>query len=135
MDTPLRRIDTEKKAAAKKFAARALARLSQDHEATQTSVAEAGAIAPLVEILGVRVLAFHRLPSPSVIFHDIPSPFRFLSIALQSQVAGGWEASKAQEEAAGALYALAELERNRKAITEADGIGKLVNLVMGYPPS
>ena len=35
----------------KKFAAMALARLSKDHEATQSAIAEAGAIAPLVALL------------------------------------------------------------------------------------
>ena len=36
---------------AKKFAATAMARLSKDHEATQSAIAEAGAIAPLVGLL------------------------------------------------------------------------------------
>ena len=35
----------------KKYAARALARLSKDHESTQTAIAEAGAIVPLVALL------------------------------------------------------------------------------------
>lgn len=79
---------------AKKFAARALARLSHQHEPTQLKVLEEDAIAPLVRILG-----------------------------------GRQEEPLAQEEAAGALYALAELESNRRAITAADGIGELVNLL------
>ena len=77
----------------KRFAAMALARLSKNHEATQVAIAEAGAIVPLVALLG------------------------------------GKEGPEAQEEAAGALFALSDHERNRMAITEADGIGWLVMLL------
>ena len=77
----------------KMFAARVLARLSKAHEATQSAIAEAGAIVPLVALLD------------------------------------GTEGMEAQEESAGALYALAENERNRVAITESDGIGRLVMLL------
>lgn len=80
----------------KKFVSMALARLAKEHEATQTAIAEAGAIAPLVALLD------------------------------------GKEGLEAQEEAAGALFALADHERNRLGITEADGIGWLV-MLLGCP--
>lgn len=80
-------------AKAKTFVAMALARLSRDHEATQSAVAASGAIGPLVTLLD------------------------------------GTEGPDAQEEAAGALFALAAHELNRMAITESDGIGLLVMLL------
>ena len=67
--------------------------LSRDHRETQSAVAEAGAIVPLVALLD------------------------------------GDQGSEAQEAAAGALFALADHDSNRLAITEADGIGWLVQLL------
>jgi hypothetical protein len=63
--------------AAKQSAATALARLSKEHELTQSAIAAAGAIAPLVALLD------------------------------------GNEGPEAQEEAAGAILALADHEGNR----------------------
>ena len=77
----------------KKYAARALARLSKDHATTQSAVAEAGAIVPLVTLLE------------------------------------GKCGPEAQEEAAGALFALADHDGNRVAITESGGISWLVQLL------
>lgn len=77
----------------KKYAATAIARLSNAHEATQAAFAQAGAISPLVELLD------------------------------------GKQGAEAQEEAAGAILALADHEGNRLAITESGGIGFLVMLL------
>jgi len=77
----------------KKYAARALARLSKDHASTQAAIAEAGAIVLLVALLE------------------------------------GTFGPEAQEEAAGALFALADHEGNRVGITESGGIGWLVMLL------
>ena len=40
----------------------------------------------------------------------------------------GMEGAEAQQESAGALFALADHERNREAITSSDGIGPLVEV-------
>ena len=77
----------------KRYAAMALARLSRDHEATQSVVGHVGAIPLLVALLN------------------------------------GSEGAEAQEEAAAALLALADCERDRLAITESGGIGWLVRLL------
>ena len=113
--------DTRRQPNSKKYAAAALARLSaeervqrgsrsrQDRERAEQqkkleqgkaskaeTIAEAGAIAPLVDLLS------------------------------------GDKGGEAQEEAAGALLALADNEGNRMAITESGGIGPLV-LLLGCP--
>ena len=77
----------------KKYAARALACLSKGQQSTQITIAEAGAILPLVALLE------------------------------------GACGPEAQEEAAGALFALADYEGNRVAITGSGGIGWLVTLL------
>ena len=77
----------------KTYASRALARMSKEHVETQSVVAKAGAIRPLVTLLN------------------------------------GTEGVSAQEEAAGALYALSDHEPSRDEITKSDGIGWLVSLL------
>ena len=79
-----------------RYAARAISRLSHSRDEIAAEIAAAGAISPLVNLLG------------------------------------GDRGDEAQEEAAGALYALAGNAGNRLEITEAGGIGPIVQL-LGKP--
>ena len=86
-------IDGEGEDTGERHAAAALAHIAAGNSGTSASIAEAGAISPLVKLLT------------------------------------GGQGEVAQQEAAGALYSLADDAANRIAITDAGGIGPLVLLL------
>ena len=115
-------------------AAEALANLAND-PSSRDEIVSAGGIRPLVSALKAdrqqtktfAAMALARLSKD----HAATQSAIAAAGAIGALIAllDGKDGPEAQEEAAGALYALAEHELNRIAITESDGIGLLVMLL------
>lgn len=69
------------------------------------------------------------IPPPLHRLFPSPTPLQAGAIVPLVELLGGSFGDAAQEEAAGALFALAGEEGNRVAITEAGGIGPLVKML------
>ena len=115
--------DTHRQLPAKKYAAAALARLSADEndlqdrdEMRDKKVKQLGAASPPSK----------RRVTKAELIADAGA------IGPLVELLNGVLGDEAQEEAAGALWALADHQGNRKAITEHGGIGPLVEL-LGSP--
>ena len=96
---------------------------------------QTGGIGPLVELLGSS--SRHAKKFASTAFARLSHEHEATQLAIAQAGAivplvgllDGRQGGDAQQEAAGALYALAESASNRHAITASDGIGLLVALL------
>ena len=116
---PLVRVLSEEQNATKKYAARALARLSID--STARAAADAKSAAAEIKAAAEAAAVVERTTQAAIAEAGAIEPL----VRLLEGNCG----PEAQEEAAGALFALAEHEGNRLRITAADGIAWLVQLL------
>lgn len=114
--------------------ANALANLALD-PAARDEIIGAGGVPPLVQVLGdehndtkkYAARAFGRLSKDHVETQEVIANAGAIEPLVK--LLEGDCGEEAQEEAAGALFSLADHEKNRLAITEADGISWLVMLL------
>ena len=119
---------------AREYAAAALAELALVAD-NRGQIVGMGGIAPLVQLLNNGRDAGRQFAASALarLAHDSDNVAMAIAVAGATSplvnLLGGSCGDKAQEEAAGALYALAANAANRLELTEAGGIGPLVQLL------